>query len=186
MGFANCDTAPPDTNGCESSLSSIATCGACQNAACNTQTGAASCDGTKCSYRCNAGLSDCNAATGRDTDGCECKTPGCCGSQCQQTHSNGIGESFFDCDKPGTIDAAHAKEACEAYAGPGQCSNSALCCAVGLGGICLLGSTAMSECGSVQGQCFCWQYAGPFPGTVQAVKGKCTAACGASSDTPWN
>jgi hypothetical protein len=45
----------------------------------------------------------------------------------------------------------------------------------------------MSVCGSVQGQCFCWQYAGSHLGTVQAVfGGKCTAACGSNTDVPWN
>jgi hypothetical protein len=184
-GFADCDTTAPDTNGCESSLSSTATCGACKNAACNTKTGAARCDGTTCSYKCNAGLSDCNAATAPDTDGCECATPGCCGPQCQTKHSNGIGQSFFDCNASGTYTVDEATLACEAYAGKGHCSGSSLCCALGVGGICLLGSTATSECGAVQGQCFCWQYAGPVPGTVQSVSGKCTAACGASTDTPW-
>ncbi|HTB73334.1 MAG TPA: hypothetical protein VK762_08810 [Polyangiaceae bacterium] len=185
-GFADCDTTPPDTNGCESSLSSTATCGACKNAACNTKTGAASCDGTTCSYKCNGGLTDCNAATAPDTDGCECATPGCCSGKCQTTHSNGVGGSFYDCNAGGTFNEFQAQEACEAYAGKGQCSNTSLCCAVGLGGLCLLGSTAMSECGAAQGQCFCWQYSGNAPGTVQVVSGKCTAACGSTSDTPWN
>jgi hypothetical protein len=186
-GFADCDTTAPDTNGCESSLSSTATCGACKNAACSTKTGAASCDGTTCSYKCNAGLTDCNAATAPDTDGCECATPECCsGGQCETTHSNGVGGSFFDCNATSTFNEPQAQEACEAYAGKGQCSGSSLCCAVGLAGLCLLGSTAMSECGAVQGQCFCWQYSGNAPGTVQAVSGKCTAACGSTSDTPWD
>ena len=186
-GFADCDTTPPDTNGCESSLSSTATCGACKNAACNTRTGAASCNGTTCSYKCNAGLIDCNAAIAPDTDGCECATPGCCnGGQCQTTHSNGIGKTFFDCQARGTYDVTQAKEACEAYAGNGQCSPSQLCCLLGVAGVCV-GNTAMSVCGAVQGQCFCWQYAGNLPGTVQSVSaGKCTAACGASTDIPWN
>jgi hypothetical protein len=82
---------------------------------------------------------------------------------------------------------AEATAACAAYTGSNsQCSGSSLCCAVGLGGICLLGNTAMSVCGSVQGQCYCWQYGGNAPGTVQAVSGKCTAACGASTDPAWN
>jgi hypothetical protein len=62
---------------------------------------------------------------------------------------------------------------------------SQLCCLLGVGGICV-GNTAMSVCGAVQGQCFCWQYAGNLPGTVQSVSGKCTAACGGSTDIPWN
>ena len=121
-----------------------------------------------------------------DTDGCECKTPGCCNGSCQTTHSNGIGESFFDCNMKDTYNATQAQEACEAYAGRGQCSASQTCCLLGVGGACV-GNTASSVCGAVQGQCFCWQYAGNLPGTVQAVgSGKCTAACGARTDAPWN
>ena len=189
-GFANCDTTAGDTNGCESSLSSTATCGGCKNAACNTKTGAASCNGTTCSYKCNTGLIDCNAGTPPDSDGCECATspanPACCNGACQTVHSNGVGQSFFDCNPPKTFTAAQAQEACERYAGVGACSSSQVCCAIGLGGLCLLGSTATSVCGAAQGQCRCWQWGGPAPGTVQTVSGKCTAACGATSDPAWN
>src|SRR5262249_9179920 len=61
-GFADCDVAAPNTNGCESSLSSTASCGGCGNQ-CSSATGPASCDGTKCSYKCNTGLHDCNAGS---------------------------------------------------------------------------------------------------------------------------
>jgi hypothetical protein len=185
-GFANCDTTPPDTNGCESSLSSTATCGACKNAACNTKTGAASCNGATCFYKCNAGLSDCNAATAPDTDGCECATPGCCGGSCQTTHSNGMGQSFYDCNALGGHGMAQAQAACEAFAGAGKCSASTVCCG-GLSalGVCL-GTTDSSMCGAARGQCGCWQYSGTAVGTVQSPAGKCTAACGATSDPAWN
>jgi hypothetical protein len=184
-GFADCNTTPPDTNGCESSLLSTATCGAC-NATCSTKTGPASCNGKTCSYKCNAGLSDCNAATAPDTDGCECATPGCCGAGCQTTHTNGVGDSFYDCNPSGTHTMAEATAACAAYTGSNsQCSGSSLCCALNLVGLCV-GTTSESICGSVQGNCFCWQYSGNAPGTVQAVSGKCTAACGATTDPAWN
>jgi hypothetical protein len=182
-GFADCDMTAPNTNGCESSLSSTTSCGGCGNK-CNTATGPASCDGTKCSYKCNTGLLDCNAGTGADVDGCECATPMCCGSSCETIHSNGIGP-YYDCDPKKTYDVKHATEACEAYAGAGQCQASSLCC--GLLGSCILSNTAQSVCGSVQGKCVCWQYAGPAPGTVQVIgSGKCTAACGSTTDTTWN
>lgn len=183
-GWADCNTAAPDTDGCESSLSSTATCGAC-NAACSTKTGAASCNGTTCSYRCNTGLSDCNAATAPDTDGCECATPGCCNGGCQTTHTNGVGDSFYDCNPVGTYSVGEARAACEAFTGSsGQCSGSSLCCALNLVGLCV-GTTSESICGSVQGTCFCWQYSGNAPGTVQTVNGKCTASCGSTSDPAW-
>ncbi|HEX4449198.1 MAG TPA: hypothetical protein VH044_20810, partial [Polyangiaceae bacterium] len=86
QGRANCDTSNHDTNGCESSLGSTSTCGSC-GAACNTNTGAASCNGSTCSYQCNSGLIDCNGGNAPDTDGCECATPACSGAGCQTTHN---------------------------------------------------------------------------------------------------
>jgi hypothetical protein len=183
-GYADCDVATaPDTNGCESSLSSTASCGQCGRA-CSTKTGPASCNGTTCSYQCNAGLIDCNAGTAPDTDGCECATPGCCsGGVCQTTHSNGVGQSFFDCNKLGTYNQTQAQAACEAFAGAGQCKKGTACCG-GLSalGACL-GTTDSSECGTSGGNCRCWQYSGTSEGTVQTT---CSASCGASGDPGWN
>jgi hypothetical protein len=240
-GYANCNTTPPDTNGCETSLSTAANCGACGKAcdtlhstaasctgsstsssctyggcqpgwldcaqpngnfdgcessqsstsscggchqACSTITGAARCDGTTCSYTCNAGRVDCNAATAPDTDGCECATPGCCSSgACQTIHSNGTGQNFYDCNAPATHTAAAAAAACGAFGGGSSCKTSSVCCG-GLSalGLCL-GTTDSSVCGSAGGTCHCWQYSGTNPGTVQ---NGCSAACGAASDPTWN
>jgi hypothetical protein len=187
-GFDDCDKTAPDTNGCESSLSSTTSCGQC-GVACSPKTGPASCNGATCSYKCNAGLIDCNGGTPPDVDGCECQTsssaPGCCSGKCQTVHSNGVGQSFYDCSDH-TITPMLAKEACEAFAGPNQCASSSTCCLLGALGACV-GSMATSMCGSVGGKCLCWQYAGNAPGTVQSVgNGKCTAACGSTSDTSWN
>jgi len=42
-----------------------------------------------------------------NTNGCECATPGCCpGALCQNTHANGVGDSFYDCVAVGTHDLA--------------------------------------------------------------------------------
>jgi len=185
-GFADCFPQPPNTNGCESSLSSTTSCGACGNS-CNTKTGAAKCNGSTCSYTCNAGSSDCNAATAPDTDGCECPTPGCCaGAKCQTTHANGVGAAYYDCIAKGTYTAAEATEACEASAGSGHCTGSSKCCALSALGLCV-GATASSVCGIVGAACYCWQYGGNLPGTVQRESpSACTATCGASGDPGWN
>ena len=183
-GYADCANAAPDTNGCESSLSSTTTCGAC-NAACNTTTGAASCNGTTCSYRCNSGLSDCNAGSAPDTDGCECTTPACCGTGCQSTHTDGVGQKFYDCNQLGSYNQSQAQAACTAYTGSASaCTPSTVCCGVNLG-ICL-GTTAHSVCGSAGVGCYCWQYQGPNPGTVESESSGCSASCGSSGDPSWN
>jgi hypothetical protein len=183
-GYADCVTTAPNTNGCESSLSSTATCGGCTNA-CNTKTGAASCNGTTCSYQCNSGLTDCNADSVPDTDGCECSTPACCGTGCQTTHSDGVGQNFYDCNQQGSYSQAQAQEACTAYTGDETaCAPSSTCCGITLG-VCL-GTTAQSVCGTAGGTCYCWQYEGENPGKVESEGSSCTASCGSGSDPSWN
>jgi hypothetical protein len=185
-GYADCVTTPPNTNGCESSLSSTASCGSC-NAACNTKTGAASCNGATCSYQCNSGLLDCNAASAPDTDGCECATPACCGTSCQTTHSDGVGQSFYDCNRTMTYNQAQAQVACAAYTGSAEaCSPSTTCCnGLQIGSFCT-GVTAQSVCGSAAGKCYCWQYEGPNSGRVESEGSSCKASCGGGSDPSWN
>ena len=92
-----------------------ANCGTC-GADCDTTTGSPSCNGTTCSYACNAGLIDCDGNQAPDTDGCECATPACCGASCQTTHTDGVGQSFYDCNALGTDSQDEAMEACHAYA----------------------------------------------------------------------
>jgi hypothetical protein len=181
-GWLDCAQPNGDFDGCESSQSSTSSCGGC-NQVCSTITGAARCDGTTCAYTCNAGRLDCNAGTPPDTDGCECITPGCCGAKCQSTHSNGVGQSFYDCGALGTHNAASATEACEAFAGAGACKGSTVCCN-GLLGLCVaVGTTDESVCGTAGGVSHCWQYSGTNAGTVQAGT---TATCGAASDPTWD
>jgi len=186
QGWANCNTTAPDTNGCETSLASPSNCAKC-NQACSTQTGPASCDGTKCSYTCNQGLSDCNGTTAPNTDGCECATPGCCGSGCQTKHNTGVSSptNYFDCNATGN-GQAQAMAACGAFmtangGSPGACFQSQTgglpCCCFG---------TAQSICGSAGNKCYCWQYGGPNSGTVQTINGTCKASCGNNNDPSWN
>jgi hypothetical protein len=180
-GWANCVATPPDTDGCETSLSSTSNCGKCGRA-CNMTTGAAACDGTTCSYTCNAGRADCNASTAPDTDGCECPTPGCCGTGCQTAHSNGVGQSYYDCNTLGAYNQTQALGACTAFTrSSGQCtaSTSGLC-------LNLSGLMAQAVCSSGAASCYCWQYNGPNPGRVQAVGGNCGAVCGSNTDPSWN
>ena len=187
-GWADCTTNAPDTDGCETSLANPSNCGKCSQA-CSTQTGPASCDGTKCSYTCNQGLSDCNAGTAPNTDGCECATPSCCGSGCQTKHSTGISTptDYFDCNGTGN-GQAQAMAACGAFM-MANGGSSAACSQsqsnnCGCFGFC--GPQANSICGSAGGNCYCWQYSGPQTGTVQTISGSCRASCGSRNDPSWN
>jgi hypothetical protein len=188
-GWMDCNSAAPDTDGCETSSLSVATCGACTGAACDTTTGTPSCDGTTCSYKCSPGRADCSNAA-PDTDGCECATPGCCATACETDHSNGIGGHFYDCSPAGDHDSAHAITACQSSGATG-CAASSKCCSLDL--LVCVGSTAYSVCGVVGSQCYCWQYAGSggtspdSPGTVQAMPASsCSAACAGKNDPTWN
>jgi hypothetical protein len=185
-GFLDCNgTVVPNADGCESSSKSVASCGAC-GVKCKTTTGTASCNGSTCSYACSSGTSDCNAGTAPNADGCECPTPGCCGAgKCQTVHTNGLGGSYYDCGTTKTYNQTTATEACEAAAGAGNCKATMVCC--GLLGTCLLADATQSACGIVGSSCYCWQWVGGYPGTLQAEPlSACTATCGAKSDKTWN
>jgi hypothetical protein len=92
-GYADCNTAAPDLNGCETSLTSTTNCSACGVVCSGTQASSTQCDGTTCSYLCNGGYADCNAGTAPDTDGCETATNtptncGDCGVVCTTTNAS--------------------------------------------------------------------------------------------------
>jgi len=135
----------------------ITNCGGCGNVCDTTQSAGASCNGTTCQYGgCLPGFSNCNT-TPPDTNGCECATPSCCGSTCESTHSDGLGQVFLDCVPPYTYNLTQATEACTAYGGGASCAPSA----------CNGGGSNRVVCGTNStGLCACWNYSGSFVGTV--------------------
>jgi hypothetical protein len=187
-GDARPDGGPEAEAGC-GSLEASANCGACGQA-CNTATGTPSCNGTRCSYTCVSGRTDCNATSGANTDGCECATPACCGTSCQTTHATGLTSpaptAYYDCNPVvAPVTQTQARGACLAFTG------SAAACLQTTSGNCSCGllcsTTATSICGSAGGKCYCWQYTGQYPGTVQTESASaCSATCGASSDPKFN
>ena len=130
---------------------------------------------------CMPGHADCSGGTD-----CECATPACCNGACQTTHSNGEGQSFYDCTGQGTHNQTQAEEACAAFTGSsGACKQSTS------GGCnCLLlfcGASAQSMCGMAGSACHCWQYSGPNAGKVESEStSNCKASCGSGSDPSWN
>jgi len=173
MEASGVDCGVPDT---------LSNCGAC-GAACNTTTGTPMCSGTTCSYTCNAGLVDCNASTAPDTDGCECASAtmasqgvvgGCCSGKCQTQHSDGVGQSFYDCNPLNTFTAATALEACTAFTGDGtKCST--MTCKPNGGVICSQGAA----------NCDCWMYQGTLVGRVD-LNATTTCYCPITTDPSWN
>jgi hypothetical protein len=163
-GWGDCDAGAGNFDGCETQLDTAANCHAC-GAACDTvhSTGAA-CGASGCSYQgCAAGWSMCSAAA-PNYGGCACNTPSCCGTSCQTIHSNGLGNSFYDCARLGTVDAStQAFEACSASKdASAQCSGGWTCSGSTTQFVCDAPSTASkATCAR------CWAYAGPQTGTVQ-------------------
>ena len=79
-GFGNCDlpnqlegSRASDMNGCENTLDSLSSCGAC-GAVCNLANGSDTCSGDVCRIAmCNSTYFDVNGTTGLSADGCECQ-----------------------------------------------------------------------------------------------------------------
>src|ERR1019366_10654652 len=141
--------------------SSVQNCGACGQA-CDTTTGTPSCNGVTCSYTCAAGRADCDLAT-PDTNGCECATPSCCaGGGCQMTHSNGVGQSYYDCMALGTYTSAQAMAACAAA----QYTN----CKDDSKGVCGSVSSASGT------PCTCWDYSAFAPQPMRVPTGTWSGA----------
>ncbi len=86
-GTLDCTSSPPNLDGCESDATSVTTCGGCAND-CTTgpNTTSSSCSAGSCSYTCEPGYSDCDAASAPDVNGCECNATACCGGGCAGPH----------------------------------------------------------------------------------------------------
>jgi hypothetical protein len=120
---------------------------------------------------CSGGTYDCDGDGG---NGCECTIgTGCCGSGCQITHDNGIGQSWYDCVAYGTHTQAQATKACEAYAGSGECGSRS----------CLSGQRAMCSSGATAPDCICWGYQGAIQGWVNNAGG---GGCQCGQSAQWN
>jgi hypothetical protein len=116
-GWADCVSAAPDQDGCETPTTTLSNCGGCGNACDTVNSLGRSCDGASCNYTgCKADFADCNKAA-PNADGCETniKTSklNCtaCGVKCDVLHSvgptcdgttcnyNSCFSGFSDCDK---------------------------------------------------------------------------------------
>ena len=132
------------------------------------------CTGGACAYTCAPGWDDCNAEAGSNTDGCECATPMCCGSSCAATHSDGVGDTFYNCNAVGAPTQSAALAACAAYTGdPSACSGSWTCNGVSTVSVCY--QLSDGGCGD-----YCWNYSGADNGVVT------DCSCPGTKVGPWN
>jgi hypothetical protein len=186
-------------------------CSACGDVCNLTNASSATCSGSKCSYGCNTGASDCNFATAPDTDGCECLTPACCpggtntGAPCQTTHSDGLGNSYYDCNNvytvsPNTFTPVTAMEACTAYAvsqgkAAPNCSDGWSCAGQKLSGggtdeepdttVCYCSNTTnATDCANT---CtYCWGYSANTDGAISDNGWVETCTCPETKATTYN
>jgi hypothetical protein len=96
-GFDDCIMTAPDRDGCETPITTVSSCGGCNNACSSSNESARACalDGgvTRCVYTCSPPFADCNK-TPPDTSGCTINTSNdpanCtnCGIACDTTNSN--------------------------------------------------------------------------------------------------
>jgi hypothetical protein len=182
-----------DAGGC-GQLNSVMNCTACGQVCTPVGATKPECTGTTCSYTCNPGYLDCNAATSPpDTDGCECHAPGasaaqCCAGACPIAHNYDedlTDGAFYDCVAAGTYNGTLAKDACAAYAGAGNCD--AYECDDADGGVI---SHLVCSDGPGAVACACWAYDGDLqgqmvvgPGTAAAGAGNCL--CPQTTDPQW-
>jgi hypothetical protein len=157
-GYGDCiTTGPPNTDGCETALNTVSNCTGCGKACDTAHSLGAQCTASGCTYSgCAAGWSNCNSAA-PDTAGCACNTPGCCGTSCQVTHNNGVGNLTYDCLAQGTYDQTHAMAACTAYTG-----NASQCVQI----VCATNTPnypngpLICSSGAPTKNCVCWSYGG--------------------------
>jgi hypothetical protein len=174
-GWGDCNhpIAPAADDGCETNFNDVGHCGGCSNA-CNLANATPDCPSGTCVVKsCNAGYFDCDA---KSATGCECPgvdfgdgMNGCCASgKCQPVHSNGMGNTFFDCTPIGTYTDTLAFAAAKAYPLPNAEMPFTYSCPSGSGSAntVLLRNTAQTIC-------VAWGYAGSVKGMVTMFSGAC-------------
>src|SRR5208282_5635146 len=127
-----------------------------------------------CGVTCTAGHS-CNG--GVCSGACSNGQPACPSGACQTTHSNGLGQNYYDCNPLGTYTSVTATEAGSAY----ELSIGGTAANVSGGWSCT-GSSLVSVCATnTSGNpLFCWGYQGSETGQVAGGN------CPWTSIGPWN
>jgi hypothetical protein len=92
---------------------------------------------------------------------------------CETTHSDGVGQSYYDCNPLKTYNSTTALEACGAFAGSESKCSSYTC-----------GSDTVI-CSDGAATCDCWQYSGSHAGQVD-VNSNTTCYCPIAGDPTWN
>ena len=166
-GSCACPDALPDTCGtaCVNRATDEQNCGTC---------------GTVCpaSATCTTGTCECPAGPQSGCDGACCAGgPACCVSSCQTQHTNGLGQSFFDCGSLDEHTLEQARLAAIAWSGTGSTWEAGLSCS-----FCLCRQTA------TQAAVWCFAGSGTLKGLVQLTQSpNClAAACPFGAAQQWH
>lgn len=140
-------------------------CGSCGNVCAS----GASCAGGSCTCPAAAPVT-CGTTAKR----C-CAGTGCCGTSCMTGHSNGLGQSFYDCLPLSTFTLQSAMAAADAWSAGTS---------VDMGGICGAGCYGRQTTTS----CATWCYSGGYTGQVVRNDGgnACTCPPGPGFLSTWN
>ena len=133
-----------------------------------------------------AGIGDAGA---RDTDG-GASVCSACGSSGCTVHSNGVGQTFEDCQPASTYDQTQALEACAAFTGSSAACAVVACAESGGpgGGSGTRGSTRSDQavCNTAA-PCDCWTFSGTDVGLVQSTNPKkCDPCSKGGGGSAWN
>jgi len=207
VGVELCNGVDDDCNGATDEpypeLGDACGLGACAGGvvvcAANAMTTECSTAGNQSPESCNGSDDDCDGQVDEDCtclpdtydcDGvgsCECTAgTGCCGTECQNVHENGLGQNFYDCVQLGTHDLSQAEAACLAFTGDAlRCHDYGLVCNGDLSG----GADTRVVCGDYtvnSGDCACWGYSGPAAGYVYNAAGTTSCQCPYIGSLQWN
>jgi stigma-specific protein Stig1 len=171
-GYADCNSTAPNLSGCETPTTTTQNCGGCGNVCGGTHVQTKACvGGIACSYTCQPGYVDCDQS-GANTNGCECAGTGCCSGACQTAHSNGLGQTFYDCTAAGTYNLTQANEARAAWTVAGTDTIAPGC-----------GTGAVAR--QAFDRCAVWVYSGGGAGHVYLNTIDNTCLCPTASDPTW-
>jgi len=155
-------------------------CGDCGTVCSADNVATRTCGGGVCNGACAAQFSNCDGNLG--TNGCECAGDTCCPGSCSTLHTNGLGQSFSDCQPLGvpgnaaTYSAALASEARAAW--PFFGNDSTASCGTGP-------NAAFAAIRQTASSCAVWVYQKTLAGYVHLNSASSTCACPTASDPTW-
>jgi collagen triple helix repeat protein/stigma-specific protein Stig1 len=169
-----CGNACPSGQACNNgSCGSVCGTGfiVCGNSCANVSTDPNNC-GT-CGNACPSGQS---CVSGACTTSCTGGSQPLCGGSCQTIHSNGLGQSYYDCNALGTYNVTTATEAATAFSATALMTQ--LACTGGGSNLVIAAQTGVA--------CATWDYSGTEVGHVHLNSSSTACFCPGTSDPGWN